>query len=135
MQEAAEQYRGYQIVVAPVKDHDELWDFEYRLHRVGGASESRSRAQSVGGYATPDTACFAGMEVARTEVDNLLALESAPPPPNLQAQPQLDLAEFRARQAEILSSYGWVDRQAGIVRIPIERALDLVAERGLPTRK
>jgi hypothetical protein len=64
-----------------------------------------------------------------------LAVESTPPPPNLQAQPQLDLAEFQARQAAILSSYGWVDRRAGIVRIPIERAMDLVAERGLPVHK
>jgi hypothetical protein len=64
-----------------------------------------------------------------------LAIESAPPPPNLQAQPQLELAEFRLRQAKILSSYGWVDREAGIVRIPIDRAMDLVAERGLPVHK
>jgi hypothetical protein len=33
-----------------------------------------------------------------------------------------------------LSSYGWVDREAGIVRIPIDRAMDLLAERGLPAR-
>ena len=46
-----------------------------------------------------------------------------------------ELAEFRLRQAKLLSSYGWVDREAGVVRIPIDRAMDLVAERGLPTRK
>jgi len=64
-----------------------------------------------------------------------LAVESAPPPPNLQPQPQLELADFRLRQAKILSSYGWVDREAGIVRIPIDRAMDLIAERGLPVHK
>lgn len=79
MQEAAQHYRGYQIVVAPVKDCNDLWDFEYRLHRVGEADVLRSRSQTAGGYATSDTACFAGIEVARTEVDNLLALESAQP--------------------------------------------------------
>jgi len=36
--------------------------------------------------------------------------------------------ELRARQKEQLSSYSWVDRQAGIVRIPIERAIELRAE-------
>jgi hypothetical protein len=77
MQEATEEYRGYQIVVAPVKDCEDLWDFEYRLKRIEGAAESRTRAQSAGGYATADTACFAGIEVARIEVDNLLALENA----------------------------------------------------------
>jgi hypothetical protein len=77
MQEATEEYRGYRIVVAPVKDCEDLWDFEYRLSRLDGAGEARTRAKSAGGYATADTACFAGIEVARTEVDNLLALEHA----------------------------------------------------------
>jgi hypothetical protein len=35
---------------------------------------------------------------------------------------------LRARQEEQLAHYGWVDRDAGIARIPIERALDLRAE-------
>jgi len=52
-----------------------------------------------------------------------------PPSPRLQVNPTRDLAEYRAEQEEILASYGWVDRNAGIVRIPIERAMDLVAER------
>jgi hypothetical protein len=76
MQEAVEEYRGYQIVVAPIKDCEDLWDFEYRLSR-GGSEETRCRSKSAGGYMTADVACFAGIEVARTEVDNLLALEAA----------------------------------------------------------
>lgn len=76
MQEAAEEYRGYRIVVAPAKDCEDQWDFEYRIRRLDGGAEQRSRSKSNGGYATADTACFAGIEVARTEIDNLLALES-----------------------------------------------------------
>lgn len=76
MQEAVEEYRGYQIVVVPIKDCEDLWDFEYRLIR-GGSEETRVRSKSAGGYMTADVACFAGIEVARTEVDNLLALEAA----------------------------------------------------------
>jgi hypothetical protein len=76
MQEAVEEYRGYQIVVVPIKDCEDLWDFEYRLKR-GGSEEARVRSKSAGGYMTADVACFAGIEVARTEVDNLLALEAA----------------------------------------------------------
>jgi hypothetical protein len=34
----------------------------------------------------------------------------------------------------LLEGYGWVDREAGVVRLPIERAMALVLERGLPTR-
>jgi hypothetical protein len=37
-------------------------------------------------------------------------------------------------QAELLEGYGWVDRSAGTVRLPIERAMQLLLERGLPTR-
>ena len=36
--------------------------------------------------------------------------------------------ELRVQQARRLSTYGWVDRDAGIVRIPIERAIELRAE-------
>jgi hypothetical protein len=77
MQEASEEYRGYRIVVMPIKDCEDMWDFEYRLSRLDGSGEQRKRSQSAGGHLTPDTACFAGVEVARTEIDNLLALAHA----------------------------------------------------------
>ncbi len=57
-----------------------------------------------------------------------------PPEPRLQETPALDLARFRAKEDETLSTYGWVDRQAGVVRIPIERAMEIVAKEGLPKR-
>jgi hypothetical protein len=57
-----------------------------------------------------------------------------PPLPRLQGQPTKDLAEMRAEEEAALSSYGWVDRGAGVVHIPIERAIDLTVERGLPAR-
>ena len=56
------------------------------------------------------------------------------PEPRLQVAPQVDLAAMRAREDAELNSYGWVDRQAGVVRLPIERAMDLLAQRGLPVR-
>ena len=57
-----------------------------------------------------------------------------PPEPRLEVSPQQDLRQMRAAETTVLNSYGWVDRQAGIVRIPIERAIELLVERGLPTR-
>jgi hypothetical protein len=57
-----------------------------------------------------------------------------PPEPRLQEHPREDLSELRAREDEILSSYGWVDRNAGVVRIPIDAAMKLTLERGLPAR-
>jgi hypothetical protein len=56
------------------------------------------------------------------------------PEPRLQVAPEVDLAALRARDDAALNTYGWVDRKAGVVRIPIERAMDLVAQRGLPVR-
>jgi hypothetical protein len=54
------------------------------------------------------------------------------PPPNLQAMPTQDLTAFRYREDRVLHSYGWVDKDAGIVRIPIDEAMRILAERGLP---
>jgi hypothetical protein len=54
--------------------------------------------------------------------------------PPLQISPPTDLQQFRASEAEQLNNYGWVNRTGGVVRVPIERAMELVAERGLPAR-
>ena len=54
------------------------------------------------------------------------------PLPILQTMPTLDLAAFRAREDSVLHSYGWVDKEAGVVRIPIEEAMRILAERGMP---
>jgi hypothetical protein len=56
------------------------------------------------------------------------------PEPSLQTDPSADLAAYRIREEAKLDRYEWIDRDAGIVRIPIARAIDLIAERGLPVR-
>jgi hypothetical protein len=57
-----------------------------------------------------------------------------PPAPRLQTGPRLDLQHLKQTQQELLHSYGWVDKSAGVVRIPIDRAMDLLVQRGLPVR-
>lgn len=52
-----------------------------------------------------------------------------PPQPRLQRLPTRELETLRAEERAVLESYGWVDRDEGIVRIPIERAMELIAER------
>jgi hypothetical protein len=59
----------------------------------------------------------------------------APPDPRLQVSPQQDLRAMLTAERATLHSYGWIDRHAGIVRIPIARAIDLLVERGLPSRQ
>lgn len=56
------------------------------------------------------------------------------PPPRLQTNPASDLARLRAEEDAKLNSYGWIDRRSGVIRIPIERAMELTAGRGLPVR-
>ncbi|MBV9008017.1 MAG: hypothetical protein JO354_02465 [Verrucomicrobia bacterium] len=56
------------------------------------------------------------------------------PAPQLETTPQTDLAKYESAENAKLNSYGWIDKQAGVIRIPIERAMDLIAQRGLPTR-
>jgi hypothetical protein len=58
-----------------------------------------------------------------------------PPEPRLQEHPQRDMRELRARDTAILNSYEWVNKEAGFARIPIEEAMRLVVERGLPARE
>jgi hypothetical protein len=48
--------------------------------------------------------------------------------------PEADIHDYWEREQEILKSYGWVDKQNGVVRIPIERAMQMTLERGLPAR-
>jgi hypothetical protein len=54
------------------------------------------------------------------------------PQPQLQPDPVADYNIYRLSAKEMLDSYGWVDQKAGIARIPIDKAMDLIAERGLP---
>lgn len=53
----------------------------------------------------------------------------APPPPRLQTDPEGELRNRRAAEDRVLNSYGWIDRDTSIVRIPIERAMELLADR------
>jgi hypothetical protein len=80
MQITTEEYKGFTIAVTPLKDTGDLWDFEYRITKQGDGgqdgdpSAAITRSKTSGGYATPEIAGVAGLQLARTEVDNLLAL-------------------------------------------------------------
>lgn len=57
------------------------------------------------------------------------AEQKLPPAPRLEIDPTASLTRLRAEEDARLASYGWVDRPAGIVHIPIDRAMRLLAER------
>jgi hypothetical protein len=56
-----------------------------------------------------------------------------PPLPRLQRVPYDDLAAFHASEQTVLDGWAWVDRSNGIAQVPISRAIEILAERGLPT--
>jgi hypothetical protein len=60
--------------------------------------------------------------------------DELPAMPRLQTNPRQDLRDLRAQEDAILSTYGWADRNAGEVRIPIDQAMKLTLQRGLPAR-
>ena len=57
------------------------------------------------------------------------------PQPRLQVSEPVDLAKLRQAEDSLLNSYGWVDREKGIVRIPIDEAMRLLAERNKESKK
>jgi hypothetical protein len=84
--------------------------FQYLLHREGGVPASR-------------------MEHPATDARQL------PPEPKLEETPALDLQEMRDAEDKLQTTYGWLDQDNGVVRLPIDRAMDLVVQRGLPSRQ
>jgi hypothetical protein len=56
------------------------------------------------------------------------------PEPRLEVSERAELKDVRLAEEDQLNSYGWVDQKTGVVRIPITRAMELVAQRGLPVR-
>lgn len=57
------------------------------------------------------------------------------PAPQLEINERTELNDIRLREENILSTYGWVDQNAGTVHVPIDRAMDLLAQQGLPVRQ
>jgi hypothetical protein len=63
-----------------------------------------------------------------------LAQVQMPPAPLLQVSSGQDRIDLRAKEQAVINSYHWVDEKGGVVGIPVEEAIKLLAQRGLPTR-
>lgn len=57
-----------------------------------------------------------------------------PPEPRLQVNAPEELQQFHEQEDKTLDTYGWVDKNAGLVRLPIDKAMDIMAQKGFPTR-
>jgi hypothetical protein len=77
---------------------------------------------------------FVRQEAARQPPPPILKAQPgllAPPAPHLQPSPYVDLQAFREQEDRILGTYGWVDKERQVVRIPIEEAMRLLVSRGV----
>lgn len=63
------------------------------------------------------------------------SLQRTPPEPRLEPLPLVPRQRLRAEEDAILTSYAWVDKPGGFARIPVDRAMDLLVQRGLPPAK
>jgi hypothetical protein len=78
---------------------------------------------------------FATAEVKSQAIPSPLSYTREPTPePRLIVNSGQDLKAMRAAENAVLHSYDWVDKDHGVVRIPIERAIAILAARGLPAR-
>ncbi len=62
------------------------------------------------------------------------ARQQIPPAPRLQVHATIDLQDFRSTEEKLLTTYGWTNKNEGIVRIPIDQAMDLALQRGFATK-
>lgn len=62
------------------------------------------------------------------------AVTDPQPPFLLQVNPSEDLKALRAYETERTQEFSWVQKTDGIARIPVHRAMQIIAEKGLPTR-
>jgi hypothetical protein len=78
---------------------------------------------------------FEGRQVALNQQNVQFPLAASqlkePQGPRLQTQPFKDVYRLRQAEDERLTSYGWIDEANGVVRIPVDEALRIVAERGV----
>ena len=70
-----------------------------------------------------------------TPIPRLAQEREATPGPRLQVDAHSELHQMRAAEDAALNNYGWVDKNAGIVRIPVDQAMEVLAKKGLPARK
>jgi hypothetical protein len=75
---------------------------------------------------------FSAGQANRAPASPFSETRQLPTGPQLQVNPRQDLLRFRAEQEHSLESYSWENRGDGIVRVPIERAMEMLLQKGLP---
>jgi hypothetical protein len=61
--------------------------------------------------------------------------EQIPPAPRVEEHPAIEIQQLHSQEDRLLSTYGWSDKQHGIVRVPIDRAMELQLQQGFSTER
>jgi hypothetical protein len=124
--------RAYDQARSEARGHEER-DISLRAVVIGGAGIAALVVVAVFGMRLLFD-FYLAREIRRSPAANPLAVAEGkrlPPEPRLLPEPIEQLRILRTEEDATLGTYGWVDRPGGVVRIPIERAMELVAQRGV----
>jgi hypothetical protein len=73
-------------------------------------------------------------ELSHRALSPMASPSQLPPEPRLQIKSDEQIIHLHESEDHILSSYAWVDQKGGVVRVPIDKAMDLLMKKGLPLR-
>ena len=131
------------LFVGAVAAHVLLWGMyvyldkraEKRNEGVTTPVQMQMESASTAAQATEKKSAMAGQvgeKHAETSKEVLDRLQAQFPTPRLQDDNTRDLKALRANEDKLLHEYTWIDKNSGAVRIPVSRAMEILAERGLP---
>jgi hypothetical protein len=125
---------GAFLVFSAVVIHVLLWGM-YRM--LDNLAEARNPApnpmmQTDKEAAPKGDRIQSGTMTAETEKETVKRLTATFPEPRLQVDDVRDMNKMRQEQTQQMAEYQWANKETGTVRIPIDRAVELIAERGLP---
>ena len=132
---------GFVLFVAAVVIHVVLWGLYVGLDRYGEKFAPEVSTQGERAYEKADALAGKGKreesaaQLAEKQQELMHRLVTTFPTPRLQDDDVRDMSEMHAAEDKYLKGYAWTDQANGRVRIPIDRAMELLVERGLPTRK
>ena len=89
--------------------------------------EKRAQAEKK-----PVPTAQAGEKHMETSKEVLQRLQARFPSPRLQDDDVRDMHMLRANEEKYMNQYVWIDKNSGSVRIPVARAMEVLAARGLP---
>jgi cytoskeletal protein RodZ len=128
---------GAFLIVLAVVIHVGLWFFYEALNKRYENANARTNPmleQNIAQQGTQATRVpeRPSKETSETTQDATQRLVATFPEPRLQPDEYRDYEVYKKKVDERLNSYTWISKADGSVRIPIDRAMALIAERGLP---